>query len=81
MRAPDTILAANALYEAGYPVTVYGLDRILDRIEGNDFLSVVSFRTYRLFTESIVLPNGDAGLAVAAKTKWDFATYRMAKNP
>ncbi len=41
IRTPETIVAANALYEAGYPVVVYGMDEITDRIEGNDYISVV----------------------------------------
>ena len=76
-RAPETVIAANALYDAGYPVEVYGFDRIINRIEGNDELSVVPKRESTFFSESIHLPEGKVGAAVAEKTVWEFDRYRM----
>ena len=76
-RAPETIIAANALYEAGYPVEVYGMDEITDRIEGNDSLSVVPKSDHTLFSEAITLPEGVTGRAVAEKTEWQFDVYRL----
>lgn len=77
IRAPETIIAANALYEVGYPVEVYGLEKIVDRIEGNDYLSVVPVSEDTFFRDCINLPEGDAGLAVAKKTIWEFDEYLL----
>ena len=77
LRAPETIIAAKALYEAGYPVKVYGIDKIIDRIEGNDSISVVPISEWYPFDESIHLPEGITGRAVAEKTDWKFDNYKM----
>ena len=77
IRAPEAIAAANALYEAGYPVVVFGMDKIISRIEGTDYVSVVPITEYTFFRECINLPEGDDGLAVANKTVWEFAEYRL----
>ncbi|MBO4868629.1 MAG: hypothetical protein J5585_02830 [Clostridia bacterium] len=77
IRAPETIVAANALYEAGYPVVVYGTDEIIARIEGTDYIPVVPITEYTFFRECINLPEGDTGLAVAKKTIWKFDEYRL----
>ena len=77
LRAPDTIIAANALYEAGYPIRISGLDVITDRIDGNDYISVVPFGESTFFGNRINLPKGDDGLAVAEKTIWEFDEYQM----
>lgn len=76
-RAPETIIAANALYEAGYPIRISGMDVITDRIDGNDYISVVPIGEPTIFRNCIKLPNGDAGIAVAEKTIWEFDEYRL----
>ena len=76
VRSPETIVAANALYEAGYPVAVYGMEKITERIEGADYISVVPISEDTFFREAINLPEGDAGIAVAVKTVWLFDNYR-----
>ncbi len=77
LRAPETIIAANALCEAGYPVKVYDTSEIIDRVEGNDYISVYPISESTIFREAINLPKGDVGLAVAEKTVWDFDDFRM----
>ena len=79
-RAPKTIIAANALYEAGYPVVIYGMDEITDRIEGIDYISVVPIGEDTFFRGAINLPEGNVGLAIAAKTVWIFDDYRLKEN-
>ena len=76
-RTPDTIIAANALYKAGYPVEVYDLKTIQERLEGNDTVRVVPSSESDLFGESIHLPEGKTGLAVAKRVKWDYIEYKL----
>lgn len=77
LRAPDTIIAADALYEAGYPIEISYLDTIKDRLAGNDFVSVVPNSGLSLFEDSFSLPKGKEGLAVARKVQWDFDEYKL----
>lgn len=77
MRAPDTIIAANALYEAGYPVEVVRLEVIQNRLEGNDDVLVVPTSETDFFGDSMHQPEGKAGLNVAKKVKWNFAEYKL----
>ena len=77
LRAPETIIAANALNEAGYPVAVYALKTIQDRLEGEDYVRVVPRSESDLFGESIHLPEGQKGLVLAKRVKWDFIEYRL----
>ena len=75
-RMPDTILAANALYEAGYPFVIYDLEKIIDKLEGNDFVQVVPQSESDLFGESISLPEGKEGGVLAKKVTWMFDEYK-----
>lgn len=77
IRCPDTVVAANALIEAGYPVMISGFDEISKRLNGEDYLSVVSVNDYRGLTSSITLFNDEIGKAIAAKTIWEFDEYRL----
>ena len=77
VRAPETRVAANALYEAGYPIIVHEADEIKSRIEGIDYISIAPITEYTFFEDRIRLPEGDAGLAVAKKTIWKFDEYRL----
>lgn len=77
VRTPETIIAANALYDAGYPVQVSGIYRIIDRIYGKDYISVVPIYESTFYRDCIHLPEGEAGAAVAAKTVWKFYEYKM----
>ena len=77
IRAPETVLAANALYEAGYPIKVDGLGEIIDRLKGNDYIYIVPIGESTFYRDSIHLPEGDAGLAVAEKTIWASSEYRL----
>lgn len=80
LRAPDTVTAAIALRDSGYPVEVYAYDRMADRLEGNDLLSVISKNRSVCFFEAIHLPDGKAGKAAAAKTIWRSDKYSMKKQ-
>lgn len=77
VRSPETIVAANALYESGYPIKISGMDVIINRIEGTDYLSVVPIGRRTFFENCIKLPDGETGLAVAEKTIWEFDEYRL----
>lgn len=77
VRAPQTIIAANALYEAGYPVEVSGIVRIIEWIEGNDYISVVPMYESIFYGDCIHLSKGKASTAVAKKTDWKFCEYKM----
>ncbi len=59
----------NALDVAHYPIEISYLDMIKDRLTGNDFVSVVPNSELSLFEDSISLPKGKEGLAVAGKVK------------
>lgn len=77
VRAPETVVAANALYDSGYPVEVYNFDIIANRFAGNDYISVVPKSESTYFFESIHLPEGKLGKAVAMKTIWKLNQYSM----
>ena len=79
-RVPDTVVAANALYDAGIPFEIDGLEDILDCIEGNDFLSVVPIGESDLYGDCIHLPKDEAGAAAAKETIWNFYEYRLKKQ-
>ena len=76
-RTPETIIAANALYEAGYPVEIVGLDAIQKRLEGEDFLRVVPSNEMDLLGQTIHLPEGRIGISVARKVNWEFDEYAL----
>ena len=76
-RMPDTIFASNALYEAGIPFEINGLDKIFARIEGKDFIPVVPIYESTFFGDCIHLPKGDAEALVAKKTIWEFDEYKL----
>ena len=77
IRASETIIAANALHEAGYPVEVHDIDTIMARVEGTDYIPIIPIAESTSFSEGIHLPKGAAGLAVADKTVWMFDDYKM----
>ena len=77
---PDTIIAANALYEARIPFKIYGLDKIFDRIEGNDYIPVVPISESTFFEDCIHLPKGEAEALVAKETIWEFDEYQRKKT-
>ena len=78
-RMPDTIVAANALCEAGIPSVVYGLDKILDRIGGKDYVSILP-NGLAFFGDCIHLPEGEAEALVAKETIWEFDEYERKKQ-
>lgn len=77
LRAPETVIAANALTDAGYPVEVVRKEEIFDRLEGNDYIAVIPFDQANIYEDSIQIPEGDTGRKIAAKVKWDFETYKL----
>jgi hypothetical protein len=76
-RMPDTIIAANALYEAGIPFKINGLDKIFARIEGTDYIPVVPISESAFFGDCIHLPKGVAEALVAKETIWEFEEYKL----
>lgn len=70
-RAPQTIIAANALYELGYPVEVQALETIIRRIEGKDYVKIVQNDEYCFYDSYIHLPEGTLGEAIAKKAEWN----------
>jgi len=76
-RAPETIIAANALLKAGYPVCVCNFNKIKSRIEGTDTLDVVPEYMFAFSESSIHLPKGQAGLDIAKHTEWEIVEYKM----
>ena len=76
-RTPETIIAANALYEAGYPVEVVGLDGIQKRLEGEDYLTVAPQNVMDLLGQTIHLPEGRIGTSVTRKVTWEFDEYAL----
>ncbi len=76
---PDTIFASNALYEADIPFEIHGLDKILARIEGKDYISVVPISESTFFGDCIHLPKGEAEAIVAKETIWMFDEYQLKK--
>lgn len=76
-RSPETIIAANALYEAGYPVEVIKADKIIDRLEGSDHIEVVPLQEAVFIGESIHLKEKDIGVTIAKKTVWKFDRYEL----
>ena len=79
-RMPDTIIAANALYEAGVPFEISGLDNIFARIEGTDYIPVVPISESTFFGDGIHLPKGEAEALVAKETIWEFDKYQRKKQ-
>ena len=77
VRAPETVIAANALFAAGYPVKVADFEKIKNRLEGTDFLSVIPEGEKDFCDDCIHLPTGAAGDAIAKKTNWETEIYRM----
>lgn len=77
LRAPETVIAANALIDAGYPTRVVRIEKIFNRLEGNDYVSIVPEEQANIYEDSIQLPEGDLGRKIAAKVKWDFETYKL----
>ena len=77
VRAPETITAANALYEAGYPVIVYGLEHIQDRLAGNDIIDIVPASELCWRDDSTHLPEGKEGAEAAKKVSWHFHEYKL----
>ena len=80
-RAPDTIIAANALDKAGYPLQISKHKEILDRFSGNDYISIVPERESTYIDATINLPKGKAGKAVAAKAEWQYKEYKLKTEP
>ena len=79
-RMPDTIIASNALYEAGIPFEINGLDIIFARIEGKDYIPVVPINESTFFGDGIHLPKGEAEALVAKETIWEFDEYEIKKQ-
>lgn len=74
-----TVLAANALYDAGYPIQVGDSEAFFDMLTGEDDVAIVP--VWELESPfSIHLPPGDAGKAVAEKATWKFDCYEMKKD-
>ena len=76
---PETIIASNALYEAGIPFEINGLEKIFARIEGEDYISVVPISESTFFGDCIHLPKGEAEALVAKETIWMFDEYQLKK--
>ena len=77
LRAPETVIAANALTDAGYPVEVVRKEEIFDRLEGIDYIAVIPLDQANIYEDSIQIPKGELGRKIAAKVKWDFETYKL----
>lgn len=79
-RMPDTIIASNALYEAGIPFEINGLEKIVARIDGTDYISVVPISESAFSGDCIHLPKGEAEALVAKETIWEFDEYKLKKQ-
>lgn len=77
IRAPETIIAVNALANHGYPIRVFGFKTIKDRLSGLDSLSVYPKNCYSTADDFIHLPDGLTGKAVIEKTKWENYDYQL----
>ena len=77
MRTPETIIAANALFEAGYPVEVDDWNKITDRLNGEDFIDVVPSGESYFLGGSFVLPKGKKETEVVKRVKWKFLDYKL----
>jgi len=76
-RAPDTIRAAVALNDAGYPVEVVGYDTMLERIDGEDEVSIETSE-YGFLSDSIVsLEETDKADKIICAAKWNRDEYRL----
>lgn len=78
-RSPETVVAANALYDAGYPIEVEGYEKIAGCFDGSDYIPIVPIGEATIPCESIHLPKGSIGKAVAKKTIWEFDNYSLAR--
>lgn len=76
-RMPDTIVAANALVEAGYPVNISLYEKISKCLRGEDYVQISPMDEMGFFYEGINLPKGEEGKAVANKAIWHFDDYKI----
>lgn len=76
-RAPETIIAANALVHAGLPVVVSNYQEIISRIDGEDDLKVYPINKLAFEENIIHLPKGPKGAALAEKTVWDTYDFKV----
>ena len=77
LRMPDTIVAANALVDTGYPVSISCYDEISNCLRGEDYVSIIPISEFDFYFGGIQLPKGDEGKAVAQKTIWKVDEYRI----
>ena len=76
-RDPDLVVAATALYDAGYPVEIFKVEKIVERLEGKDTISIIPMIESTFLAEAIHFPCGSIGKAVAKNTTWKFEEYRL----
>ena len=75
LRAPETIVAANALVKAGYPVLVDDYNKIINRIDGEDNLKIIPVSSCPFRENAIWLPKGAKGKAIAERAVWETYEY------
>ena len=75
LRAPETIIAANALVKAGYPVLVDDYNKIINRIDGEDNLKIIPVSSCPFRENAIWLPKGAKGKAIAERAVWETYEY------
>ena len=77
IRAPETIIAANALAEAGYPIEVADWKKICDRLAGADYIEIVPDGESFFADDTFVLPGGENDIKIAKRVEWSFPDYKL----
>ncbi len=77
LRAPETIIASNALASEDYPIRVCGFDTIKNRLLGQDCLSIQPKSDDDLKEDYIHLPDGKTGEAIIRQAEWDNSDYQL----